>query len=264
MSKRLYIVTGKGGVGKTTISLSLARFLKTKKRKNVVYCSFEQLTNFTLCEELKIPYLELCTSNSIDEYIENKLGSKLISSWVTQTALFKSVFNMIPGLSHVIHLGHVVRLLEESDDLTVVLDLPSSGHAKTIFESSHNFKNIFKTGILVKDIQQMHDFLHQEENTKVIISSNPNYMPVHESIELKEFLHELNLPNIGITINESLEELNDVESKHLPLFLKKKVQTEKKIQKEFGHLIDYILPHQTVSDMKKLINRMTPLMENLL
>ena len=150
-TKRLYIFTGKGGVGKTTLSLAFARKL-IEENKKCLYIYFEnnkidnkKVSSKELDQEatsLGIKKLGLDLLDCSQEYIGKKLKSDKIAKWVVATPFFQSLVNMIPGLSYVIYMGKILELLMEDPELTIVLDSPSSGHALTMFESTHNFNNI--------------------------------------------------------------------------------------------------------------------------
>ena len=147
-ASRLYLVTGKGGVGKTSFSMALTKKLESQGAK-VQYHSFDQPLNSALAKELDLPVLHLDFYESAENYVALKLGSKSVAKWIMKTPFFKSLLNILPGLNHLIFLGNIIYLLEENPDLHIVIDSPSTGHAISILQSTHNFKKIFKTGLLV-------------------------------------------------------------------------------------------------------------------
>jgi anion-transporting ArsA/GET3 family ATPase len=151
---RLYIFTGKGGVGKTTLAMAFTKFLESKKI-NVKYNCFHQNPETSLESALALPTINIKIESSAEVYIGRKLNSTTIAAWIMKTHFFKALFQMIPGLGHMILLGHLIDELEKDPTLVIVLDSPASGHALTMFESTSNFKTIFKTGLVVKDIDRM-------------------------------------------------------------------------------------------------------------
>ena len=252
MPHRLYIITGKGGVGKTSLSLALAKKLKEDGNK-ALYNSFDQEDQSALCKELNIPSLHLELEKSAEIYMGKKLGSEMVASWIMKTPFFKSLFNMIPGLGHMILLGHVIDLLEDDPTLTIVLDSPSSGHAMTMFESSHNFKEIFGSGLLVEDINRMHRFIYGENSLKNYIVSLPTKMALNESKEVKDHLQELNFKNTEVLINDCLSPL--LSSKEdLPDFLEIKNQLEKEVIEEYKEVAEKKIPHSLGDDFQNVIS----------
>ncbi|MFN8369140.1 MAG: AAA family ATPase [Bacteriovoracaceae bacterium] len=137
--KRLYVFTGKGGVGKTTCALSLANHLVLQGKK-VLFVEFESQVSPEIFEQLKIKHYVLSLLESANGYIAKKLKSKMIASWVVRTPFFKSLINMIPGFSYIIFLGHLLELVYNDPELILIIDSPSSGHASTLFEACKIFK----------------------------------------------------------------------------------------------------------------------------
>jgi len=147
MHRRLYIFTGKGGVGKTSLAMSFTKQLQLEG-KNVLYYCFYQLPEKKLWDALKLPVLDIELEKSAETYIGRKLNSKTIASWIMMTHFFKSLFQILPALGHMILLGHIIDELENNPNLIIVLDSPASGHALTMFESSTNFKNCGSSNFL--------------------------------------------------------------------------------------------------------------------
>ena len=242
--KRLYIFTGKGGVGKTTTALAFTKYLKSLDKK-VQYNSFDQESNKDLSDVFGLSRLDLNLDESIEEYMGRVLNSKMIASWIMKTPFFRSLFNMLPGLGHLILLGHVIDRLESDPDLIVVLDSPSSGHALTMLQATHNFKEIFGTGLLVKDIDRMHNFLLEKNNLKTNILTLPSLMAVSEAIDLKESIEKLNYKEIDIILNNYLPENECLVSntEEIPEFLQKKIKLESEVYETQKEIITNKIPY---------------------
>lgn len=228
---RLIIVTGKGGVGKTSLAMAMTKSLEAQGTK-VLYNCFDQPLNESLARNLALPNFTLSMDTSAKEYIARKLGSETIAGWILKTPFFKSLFNMLPGLGHMILLGHIITLLEEDDDLTIVLDSPSSGHALTMFESPSNFKEMFKSGLIVEDIHRMENFIFNKDIMKVVVASLPTQMALQEAHDLSEALKERGIEEIHHVLNDALPlspSLEGVPEEELPDFLKRKLELENEL-----------------------------------
>ncbi len=263
--KRLFIVTGKGGVGKTTLAMSIAKYLKEVDGRKVLYNSFDQPLPISHLKELDIPYFQLCMDTSAKEYIGRKLHSETIAGWILKTPFFSSLFNMLPGLGHMILLGHIISRLEEDPKLTIVIDSPSSGHAVTMFESPLNFRDMFKTGLIVEDIDRMEEFLFQKNHLQVLIAALPTLMATQEANDLAKELYERNvkapifLLNDLLTLNKAIK---NSPKEDLPDFIETKCKLESEV--ESGLKEKWIpIPHFSDSDNKHLVLAITNYMMGL-
>jgi len=244
LETQLYVITGKGGVGKTSTALALAKHLSSQGKK-VLYNSFDQEANSALCNKLNIPQLILKRDESVEKYIEKKLNSGLVASWIMKTPFFSSLLNMVPGLGHLILLGDIIERLEKDPNLTIVLDSPSSGHALTMFESSHNFKRIFGNGPLVKDINRMHQFIFQTGFLKTYIVCLPSLMALNEGIELVGAIEKLGVTSNQLILNEVLSlnpELLENKNEEIASYLDQKLKLEKEVYEQYEDKIFHKLP----------------------
>lgn len=260
---RLYIFTGKGGVGKTTLAMAFTKYLE-RSGVNVKYNCFHQNPEVELEAAIDLPTIVTHMEKSAEIYIGRKLNSTTIASWIMKTHFFKSLFQMIPGLGHMILFGHLIDELEKDPTLVIVLDSPASGHALTMFESTSNFKTIFKSGLVVKDIDRMQNFLGTPQNLKTHVITLATELSLSEALDLKNEL-ETNLPetkaNCDLVVNDSFRkffEMKKVDENLLPSFLLQKIELEKDIVKQY-----FSLPHIDENDTPTIVMKLSQLMEGL-
>lgn len=243
---RLIVITGKGGVGKTTLAMAITKAYESVGKK-VLYNCFDQPLNNSLSRNLNLPHFLLKMEDSAKEYIANKLGSETIAGWILKTPFFSSLFNMLPGLGHMILLGHIINKLEEDPELTIVLDSPSSGHALTMFESPQNFKEMFRSGLIVEDIKRMEDFIFKADQMKVVITALPTEMALQEAQDLELALKQRRVHDITHVVNDLLKICPSLEgstSDELPDFLNKKISMEEELLKNLDSSWR-LIPHYT-------------------
>ena len=260
---RLTFITGKGGVGKTALALALTKSLKDRGFK-VQYNCFDQTAHLSICQKLELKSLELDTVKSAEVYMGKKLGGQTIARWVMKTPFFHSLFHMLPGLGMMIVLGHLIDLLENDPELHLIVDSPSSGHALTMFEASHNFKEMFVSGKIVEDINRMHNFLYSQENVQVKIVGLPTLMALQESEELKKSIQQLNLKNVQLYINDTYHlsqeiqqhQSKDPAGKELPEFLKLKLQNERQVLENHREDVTLTTPHYSDEKMEMVVRNL--------
>ena len=261
MRHRLYVFTGKGGVGKSSVSLAFAKSLQLRGQKVLFYAFGSSRSE--LAEELGVDCLNLSLKQSAEEYIARKLNSKKIAKWVLKSAFFSSFLDVLPGLQQVILLGHLIDLLEKDAELSIVVDGPSSGHALTLFEAGYNFKKIFKTGLLFSDIERIHRFLYGKGRMKVFIVVRPSSMAVCEGKELSEKLAGFQISSRYIVLNDVISQ-EKFSNEQLPEFLKKKIELEALAIEELkGEFVDVVFPHYPLLEDEKIIQEMLPLAAKL-
>ncbi len=265
--KRFYIFTGKGGVGKTTLSLSFCKFLESQNKKylyayldnsNIDKESHKDEVINNLLTKFNISSLGLDLVSCAKGYMAKKLGSETVASWISKTPFFRSLINMIPGFSYVIYLGQLLELLEADPNLIIVLDSPSSGHALTMLESTKNFSEIFQSGPIYDDTQKMISYLTSSDFLKINIISLPTLLAIHEGKELTTELSKIHNFNIQTHVNHSLKSFaND----KLPKFLKKKIQNEQTAIE--AENISSTIPFILNSDQGQILKDLLPSIESL-
>lgn len=267
--KRFYIFTGKGGVGKTTLSLSFSKYLSSENKKvQYTYFTNSKLEESPHIEKYKIAqYRELGIHiNGLDlascaqGYIAKKLNSKTIASWIIRTPFFTSLINMIPGFNYVIFLGQILQDLEDDPNLIIVLDAPASGHTLTMLEATRNFSNIFQNGAIFDDTNTMLNRMNEKDFLKINIITIPTLLSIQEAIELKDEISKSNTYEIEIYGNYSLKTHSNSD---LPEFLTKKIENEQFALDSSTKLIPYNVDFMLSTSESSLIKDLAPSMKNL-
>ncbi len=230
--KRLYIFTGKGGVGKTTLSLAFTRWLQ-EQGHSATYLTLSQqaLSDETARTESlpagweSVPHVHLELEAAAEGYITKKLGSALLAKWIVKTAFFRALVNMLPGFGYVISIGKILEMLHVDPKLIIVLDAPASGHALTMMEATSNFREIFQSGLVFEDTEKMLAKLYDPQHTGVRIMTLPTTLAMQEALELQVAVHKLAPLNAKIFLNHSLASWSEAIAE-APKALKEKLRLE--------------------------------------
>lgn len=272
--KNLYLFTGKGGVGKTTVALSFARFLK-EQNQDVYFASIAS-TGFSkdkkphhidpsIIKNLDIKHLDLDLNHCAEEYVAKKLNSKIIAGWVVKTPFFKSLINMIPGFSYLIILGKILELIHKNNrNCIVVFDSPASGHTLTMLEATQNFNEIFQSGVIFDDTKKMLELLYDPSFLQVNIISILTDMSLTEGKELSSSIHNLKFENIVHIVNNAFINIKDLKTQpNLPDILKSKLEHEQKLIEEFAVENKQLMPHSTSPNIEQILKDLAPYVANL-
>lgn len=219
LDRRLVIVTGKGGVGKSSVSAALA-LLAARAGKKVLVCEANT-------QERIAPLLGAAPSGAEMRKIRENLWSVDVSPPVAMKeygvmvlrfrALYEALFEnrimryflrAVPGLAEVVILGKVLweAKLRGKDgrhrwDL-VVLDAPATGHAVQLLRVPSVLVDTVPGGPLRSDAEWMKALLVDPRHTGVVIVTLPEEMPVNEAIELDQQVREvLGMPRAALVVN---------------------------------------------------------------
>ena len=253
--RSLYIFAGKGGAGKTTLSLAFTKHLLALQKRKIFYTFFEENYSSYLCKKLNIPQLPMTMVGSVGAYMERKMGSKIIANTILKTPFFKSLFHIVPGLGYVGLLGNLIDMLKRDDDLTLVLDPPATGHILTMFSSLQNFREIFGEGVFAKDIDQIKSYVSLGSFLRMTVVSLPTEMALREAVELRSSLRHHCHDDINLVVNDSLGESDELKGENLPEFLCKKIELEKKVLD--GEKFDMVLPHVFSGNVERIVERLS-------
>lgn len=238
---RLIIVTGKGGVGKTTCALALTKYLTEKK----VDCTYLTLQMGTLrrdgltpdysiiknlCQRLNISEENLELKSCLTEYIAQKLGSSILADWIVNTKFFSSLVEIIPGFSQLIYMGRILKELKDNPHHHIILDGAASGHALMLIESIYNFHKIFTVGPLHQDMQTLKQLFTQENFVKIVLVTIAQELSMNEYSEFRQHLHEIDSSlSCSLNFNQCFS-VSDFPSEYLDktqYWIHKKLEEEK-------------------------------------
>jgi anion-transporting ArsA/GET3 family ATPase len=216
--RRFLFVTGKGGVGKTTICAALALALADAGRRVLVAVmgAKEGVSSLlgrpplgTDITELapRIYGVALSPGPAIREYGQMKLKSRMLAGAIFENRFVQSFFAGAPGLKEWALLGkawyHSTETVDGAPRFdTVLFDAPSTGHGLDMLRVPKVILDLAPPGILRADAERAWHMFQDPSQAGSIVVTLPEELPVNETEELVQALRgELELPIAALVVN---------------------------------------------------------------
>jgi anion-transporting ArsA/GET3 family ATPase len=216
--KRFVLVTGKGGVGKTTVCAAEALALAARgKRVLVAMCNTkERLSTMLGSAPVGAEVTEVAPNvwavNMVPEQALEEYGSIVLHSRVLYKTLFdnkvvRSFLRAVPGMQEWAMLGkawwHTTQTRPDGSPRydVVILDAPATGHGVDMLRVPKVILDVVPMGLLRRDAERAWHLFQDDRATTIVVVTLPEEMPTTETIELAGALAELGLRVGRIVVN---------------------------------------------------------------
>ncbi|HEY6004931.1 MAG TPA: ArsA-related P-loop ATPase, partial [Anaeromyxobacter sp.] len=196
LDRRLVIVTGKGGVGKSTVTAALA-LLAARAGKRVLVCEVnaqERIAPLLGAERAgpvireaaeRVFTVNVTPHEAMREYGIMVLKFRTIYEAVFENRLVRFFLRVVPSLAELVMLGKILYEAKAEEggrprwDL-VLVDAPATGHAVQLLRVPSALVDTVPGGPLRQDADWMEAMLVDPARTSVAIVTLPEEMPVNE------------------------------------------------------------------------------------
>ncbi|MDM8536685.1 ArsA family ATPase [Desulfobacterales bacterium HSG17] len=242
LNLRQIFITGKGGVGKTTICAALG-MAAAKLGKKVLIVEVGDADNIgPLFVDRTLPETPLSIQNNMwgvrvnprmvmNEYIETHIASRFISNRITRSALFDHLAAATPGLKEVMTLGQIWRWEQHTTDDDappfdlIIVDSPATGHGLSLLRVPETVIQMIGVGPVAKQTQVVLDILRDPTKVAIAQVTLAEELPINEAIEFENAaLTELHMAHETIFVNsvypdiftnDELDELENISDDNL-------------------------------------------------
>jgi anion-transporting ArsA/GET3 family ATPase len=218
---RAVLVTGKGGVGKTTVTASLARFAASQGKR--VLCAemvgdpaaSSALADALGVEKLDIEPVEVAPNLKAvllaphlghTKFLRDVLPMKLLADAAMRSAAIRRFLAAAPTFPE---MGVLYRLLDlvrtkrrdgSDEHEMIIVDLPATGHALALAQIPASLLRVIPTGPIAAAVREGLSLLTDRERTGAIVVTLPETLPVSEALELVKgiTLHEIPLAQVMV------------------------------------------------------------------
>src|SRR5262245_10553823 len=219
LDRQLIFITGKGGVGKTTVAASLA-LLASQHGKRVLVgevdakgnlADFFETSPTTFKPREVAPNLyamSMHTEESLKEYLKLQLKVPVLARLGPLARTFDFVAQAAPGVKEVLTVGKFLWEVRERHYDLVVVDAAATGHVVAQLAAPQHIRELVKVGMVRDQTGWMLDILSDPARTGVAIVASPEEMPVSETLELAGRIeHDTNVDLAAVVVNRVLPEL---------------------------------------------------------
>ncbi len=204
---RLVFVTGKGGVGKSTLTAALGMHAARSGRRTLV-CETD---TFSAMEPLlavgrpvghqpvvaaqNLWACNIQSEQSLADLVHRFVPSARLAKAAVSNRLARLFFRTAPSMYELSVLYRIKSLMDERDGDgprydTIIIDLPATGHAITFLSVPETANKVLRVGSVAEMSAELAAQLRDPNITDLVIVCIPEEMPVNESIELHKAAHD--------------------------------------------------------------------------
>jgi len=208
LAKPLIVVTGKGGVGKSTVAAAIGLAAAREGRRVIVAeVAARDDVSRALAGSTAGVFVERAVGNglhhisidpesALEEYLRDQLP-RGVADLVASSRMFGYLAAATPGLRELLTIGKVWELAQHDRrtpgadpyDL-VVLDAPATGHGVAVLSAPGTFSGAARVGPVARQGRTIHEMVADPQRTAVVAVATAEEMPVNETLALDAALRE--------------------------------------------------------------------------
>lgn len=209
LSRSLLVVTGKGGVGKTTIAAALGLVAARAGRRTIVaevarrgdVASAFDRAGAEPFEEIELApglfHISIDPQDALEEYLRDQLPRGPIADILARSRVFGLLAAATPGMRELLTVGKLWELAQferrtpgaDAYDL-VVVDAPATGHGVAVLSAPRTFAAAAGSGPVARQGRKIDATLSDPAQTAVIAVAKAEELAVTETGELRASLRE--------------------------------------------------------------------------
>jgi anion-transporting ArsA/GET3 family ATPase len=196
--RRLVVITGKGGVGKSTVTAALGRALARGGRR-VLALEVDPRENVHQLLEVppsggevveaggSLSLQNLRPTGALDDIVRRQVRVELVARRILASPIYRQFAEGMPGLKELAVLdaasGH-------SEFDTVVLDAPATGHGLALLSAPGLVARTLSGGPVAEAAERLAVRVGDPAHTAIVVVTTAEPMPADEALELSAALAE--------------------------------------------------------------------------
>jgi len=206
LDKRVLFVTGKGGVGKSTVSAALG-LVAARRGKRTIVCEVSQQERMSaVFHKQGVGYHEteidqnlfafsIDPQRALEEYLLLQIKIKPLYDLMFRNRIFTYFAAATPGMRELVTVGKVWELAQLDRKVKkgakydlVIVDAPATGHGLAVLRTPKTFGDVARVGPIKRQADTINDFITDPDLTSVCAVALPEEMPVNETLDFKRKL----------------------------------------------------------------------------
>jgi anion-transporting ArsA/GET3 family ATPase len=211
LTKPLLVVTGKGGVGKSTVAAALGMAAAARGQRTIVaevaarddisraFAPGTSEGSETFVERdlgAGLHHISIDPESALEEYVKDQLP-RGVADLLASSRMFSYLVAATPGLRELLTVGKVWELAQPDRrtpgahpyDL-VILDAPATGHGVAVLTAPGTFSDAARMGPIARQGAIIHEMLADPEQTAIVAVATAEEMPVNETLALRDALRD--------------------------------------------------------------------------
>jgi hypothetical protein len=218
--QELLVVTGKGGVGKTTVASAIGLLAADRGRRAIVVEVGEQgrlpelfgLPPQSPGVEIKLEEglwnISIDPDRALLEWLQ-RLGGRVSGRVLASSSTFQYFTAAAPGAKELVSMVKIWELTRSTRrrgraggyDL-VILDAPATGHALGLLDSPRTFGAIARVGPIAGQARRLGELLADPKRSSYLAVAQGTEMAITETLELQDRLHsQLGRDLLAVVVN---------------------------------------------------------------
>jgi anion-transporting ArsA/GET3 family ATPase len=218
--RRLLVVAGKGGVGKTTVACALA-LEGARRGLRILLCEVDGLAGTAHLLHVPPPDVGSVAEASPGVFIMRVDGRAALAEYLGMVvpvrrlldAVFRSrIYHYFvaaaPGLKELMTIGKIWYEAEGVQDASgghkwdlVIFDAPATGHSLQYLRMPAAARDAFSAGLVHREAQRLVELLTDPARTAINLVATAEELPVNETIGMYRQLRDLRMPTGVLFVN---------------------------------------------------------------
>ena len=219
--RRLVFTVGKGGVGRTTVTMALA-LEAARQGLDVLLVELEGARGLGAALEAqrhaqspppgieRLSYLTVDGKRALEEYLSLIIPVRRLLRTIFSSKIYQYFVAAAPGLKELMTVGKIWFEAYKSQDQEpsrphpdlVLIDAPATGHSLQYLRMPQAALETFPTGLVHREAERIVAVLADPAATAVVIVTTAEEMPTNETIDIHRGLRAIGLPTTLLVVNQ--------------------------------------------------------------